>query len=552
MSKKLKFAKTLPLLFILLILYYPLLHLFTEIYSSNISTLPRILLNVFSDSYYLDVIFFSFWQALISTLGVLILVFPCCYALVNYKFPGKSVLLASLTVPFIMPPIILVLGLMQILGNDGFISGFLIEKFNLDISLNKLFGTAYLILAAHIIYEFSIVLRILYTFWSNLDPDIERAAKILGSSPISTFIHVTFPILFPVMIAAASLVFIFSFCSFGIILILGGGNFSNLETEIYYSATRFFQIPTAVVLSMIQMVIIFATLLIYIKIQNRVTRSISLVSHNISRAKGIQVNSLPIMIVLSFVAMCVLLPFLSLGVSSVINEGELDFTAYISIFFNQQDSVFFVSPVVSIYNSVGFATLTVLLSVPLGLVISYILRAQQYSSRSILDAVYMLPLGISSITLGLALLLSLSFNFFDLRSTWVPLVLAHVLIAYPFVMRIIFPSLNSIDSLLIDSAKVLGASPKRIFWSVEFPIISRPILVSCIFAFAISIGEFGASLLISRPEHTTIPVAIFHYLSRPGQYNLDNAVALSTLLMIIAGSGFLLIEKIRFKGWGDF
>ena len=154
--------------------------------------------------------------------------------------------------------------------------------------------------------------------------------------------------------------------------------------------------------------------------------------------------------------------------------------------------------------------------------------------------------------LGLALLTGLHTSFVDFRTTWVPLVVAHILISYPFVVRIILPTLNSIGPNLTGSAISLGASPWSLFSRLELPILSKSILVSAVFAFAISMGEFGASLLISRPEHSTIPVHIYRYLSQPGQANFEHALAMSGILMVMAMISFIFIEKLRYKGWGDF
>jgi thiamine transport system permease protein len=105
---------------------------------------------------------------------------------------------------------------------------------------------------------------------------------------------------------------------------------------------------------------------------------------------------------------------------------------------------------------------------------------------------------------------------------------------------------------LKESAAVLGASPVNVFIHIELPLIARALLVGATFAFAVSMGEFGASLLLVRPEFTTIPVAIFRLLAQPGESNLGQALAMSSLLMAVVALGFVAIERFRYREVGAF
>jgi thiamine transport system permease protein len=132
------------------------------------------------------------------------------------------------------------------------------------------------------------------------------------------------------------------------------------------------------------------------------------------------------------------------------------------------------------------------------------------------------------------------------------LVIAHSLVAYPFVIRSVLPVLRGMPPHLNESAALLGATPLNVFVHVELPIIARALLVGATFAFAVSMGEFGASLLLVRPEFTTIPVAIFRLLGQPGESNLGQALAMSTLLMAVVTVGFVAIERFRYRNVGGF
>jgi ABC-type spermidine/putrescine transport system permease subunit II len=111
-------------------------------------------------------------------------------------------------------------------------------------------------------------------------------------------------------------------------------------------------------------------------------------------------------------------------------------------------------------------------------------------------------------------------------------VLAHTLVALPFVVRSVLPALRSIHPRLHEAAALVGASPWRVWREVDLPIVARAVLVGAMFAFTVSMGEFGATSLIARPERPTMPIAIYRFLGRPGAANYGQALAMSTLLML--------------------
>ena len=543
-------VKVSPLLFLAAFLYIPIVNLALAVDELNSRSYLETLFSVVRDPYYLNVIGFTLSQATVSTILVLLTAMPCCYILSKYEFPGKSIVLALLTVPFIMPPIVLVIALLVFFGPQNPLMNTFFQHINFSGFGNN--GSLVLILIAHVIFEFSIVVRLVSNFWSNLNKNITEVASVLGASPNQIFFNVTLPVLKPALIAASSLVFMFTFTSFGVILILGGGLFSTLETEIYYSTFKYLDLSVAVCLSFIQIIFTTLILLIYSVFQTRANRTLKLAK---GERRYTKINSKKdfIQVCLFLVTIIIIMsPYLILLMRSFLSDGAFSFDSYKSLFININDSYFFLSPIKVVGNSLLFGMLTVLFSVPLGICVSYYLSKGKSKYKSLIDSFYMSTLGISSVVLGLALLTGLHTAFIDFRTTWIPLVVAHILISYPFVVRIILPTLNSIGPNLTGSAISLGASPWALFARLELPIISRSILVGAVFSFAISMGEFGASLLISRPEHSTIPVHIYRYLSQPGQSNFEHALAMSGILMAIAVAGFIFIEKFRYKGWGDF
>jgi thiamine transport system permease protein len=229
----------------------------------------------------------------------------------------------------------------------------------------------------------------------------------------------------------------------------------------------------------------------------------------------------------------------------------LDFYRELSI--NRRSSLFYVPPMTAIGISLGYAFITVILALAIGMPAAWALA--RHSGRSInkfLDPVLMLPLGTSAVTLGLGFIIALNRPPLDLRSSPILVPIAHTLVAFPFVVRSLTPSLRSIQPRLRHAAAMLGASPIYVFRMVDLPLVGRALLVAATFAFTISLGEFGATALISRPEYPTIPLMIYRFISQPGAINYGQALALSTILMVVTAGGLIAIERFRIADVGEF
>jgi thiamine transport system permease protein len=229
----------------------------------------------------------------------------------------------------------------------------------------------------------------------------------------------------------------------------------------------------------------------------------------------------------------------------------LDF--YRELGFNRRGSLFYAPPTTAIAVSLGYASATVALALSLGLPAAWALARREDAILSrILDPVLMLPLGTSAVSLGLGFIIALGRPPLDLRASPILVPLAHTLVAFPFVVRSLVPALRSIRPRLHQAAAVLGATPLEIARHIDLPLIGRATLVAATFAFMISIGEFGATTIIARPEFPTVPIAIYRFISAPGALNYGQALALSTILMAVCTAGMLGIERLRVAEVGEF
>ena len=196
---------------------------------------------------------------------------------------------------------------------------------------------------------------------------------------------------------------------------------------------------------------------------------------------------------------------------------------------------------------------TVILALIIGLPAAWTLSQDKKSRiNRLIDPILMLPLGTSAVTLGLGFIVTLDTPPLDLRASPLLIPIAHTLVAFPFVIRSLTPALQSVQPKLRQAATVLGASPRQVLWQVDLPLVGRALLVAATFAFTISIGEFGATAMVARPEYPTIPMVIYRYLSRPGSLNYGQAMALSTILMVTTLVSMLAIERLRIGERSEF
>jgi len=557
-----------PLVFLLLFYFYPLASILTLSFAPEGHFSLASLGKLFSTSHYLETFWFTTWQAAVSTLLTVGLALPGAYVFARYDFPGKSLVQALTTVPFVLPTIVVALAFTALLGPRGLLNTGLTSLLGLERPPLDLQHTLAIILLAHVFYNYVLVLRIVGTMWSNLDPRLEEAARMLGASRWRAFRETTLPLLLPAIGAAAFLTFIFCFTSFGVVLVLGGSRFATLEVEIYRQTIHYLNLPLAAALSLIQILFTFGMMVAYTRLQARATLPLELRARRVTQHQPrrwrewlVVVANVGLMLALLVTPLAALVER-SLTLSTA---GGASISFYRQLFENPRSSAFYVPPVAAVRNSVGFALATTALSVALGLMAAAALdnrgggtacpgcrQARKPALQRLLDPILMLPLGTSAVTLGLGYIVALDEPPLNLRTSPLLVVLAHTLVALPFVVRSVLPALRSIQPQLREAAALLSASPWRVWREVDLPIVARAVLVGAVFAFTISMGEFGATSLIARPERPTMPIAIYRFLGRPGAANYGQALAMSTLLMLVCTVGFLAIERFRVGEVGEF
>lgn len=462
---------------------------------------------------------FTTWQAAVSTLLTFLVAAPLTWAVSTYQFRGRRLAMALATVPFVLPTVVV---------GTAFVA----------LGWHESIGA---ILAAHVFFNVAVVVRTVSTLWSRIDPRILDAGRVLGASDWQVFRTITLPLLRPAMAAAASIVFLFTFTSFGVILILGGFQYATLEVEIYRQAVNLFDLPLAASLAVVQLVGVSGALYWYSRYQERTAVSWTLErGSNLRRPKGR---------VRWGVTAAVLGTLSLLAVPVGVLVGRSLSGSFFRRLFTEDRVVG--TPISSVGNSLVFAFIAMVLATGIGIMAATVITERSGELSRWFDLTLMLPLGTSAVTIGFGFVVALDWPV-DLRASYWLIPIAHALVAVPFVVRSTVPTLRAVPKETREAAAVLGASPWRVWREIDLPIVTRAGLVGAGFAFVVSLGEFGATSFIVRPNTATIPVMIFRLLGRPGQSSFGMAMALSVVLAMLTAGVVLAIDRARFGDLGSF
>ena len=540
----------LPLLFLGIFFLYPLLSIL------DISLRPdgELDLSAFgrliASDYYIETLLFTCYQAALSTLLTLLLATPCAFVFARYHFAGKSLLLSLATLPFVLPTVVVALAFASLTGKNGIVNDLLRALFTLDYAPIQLERTLILILIAHVFYNFAIALRIMTGYWASVGFATEEAARCLGAGAWSVWRDIRLPLIRPALLSAGILVFIFCFTSFGVVLILGGIRFATLEVQIYYQAVNIFNLPLAAALSIVQILSMLALMTVYTRQQRNLKLRLAS-SATIARAPRTAAEKAAVASCVGLIVLLLLSPLAALLARAVMVNGQLDLSNFWALAEKSRGSLLFIAPLEAIVNSLRFALLAMAAALLLGIIAASMINRRGRLAR-LWDPLFMLPLATSAVTLGFGFIVALDEPPLNLRASWLIIPVSHTLVALPFVIRSVLPAMRAIPASLGEAARVLGAKPHQKLLSIDAPLLGRSIAVGATFAFTVSMGEFGASLFVAQRESVTMPVVIYRLLGDPGLASYRQSLAMSVLLMLVCAGGFMLIERLRVAGVGEF
>jgi len=493
------------------------------------------------------VAWFTLWQAVVSTLATVVLALPAAWVLGRIQMRGRALFSAALVVPFVLPTVVVGTAFLAVLGPDGPLVR-LTGALGAEVDLRR---TATAVIVAHVFFNYAVIARTVGAAWAAIDPDTEDAARTLGASRWETFRSVTLPQLRPSLAGAAAIVFLFTFTSFGVVKILGGPRIATIEVEIHRRTTELLDLRAASVLSLLQLAAVIAALSLYRRAGRR---------RGTGRLRAGRSTSRPAVgaerfLVWGTVASALVLlavPVATLVWRSFDNAGGPGLRYYRALGTVGRGSVAFVPPIEAVRNSLLFGAAAATTALVVGSLAAVGLHRLRGRTRGVADSSLMLPLGVSAVTVGLGFLIALDEPPLDLRTSPILIPAAQAIIAIPFVIRTLLPALDAIPDRMRDAAASLGAPPRRVWLEIDLRLLRRPALVATGFAFAISLGEFGATVFIARADAPTVPVAIFRALSQPGALNVGQAMALSTILLTMTTLVMLVVDRMGDARVGGF
>ncbi len=483
-------------------------------------------------------------QAAWGTALSVLLGVPGAYVLYKTRFPGRGVLRALATIPFVLPTVVVGVAFKTLFNATGPL-GFL--------GLDETFAV---IVAALVFFNYSVIVRTVGGLWAGLDPRLGEAARVLGASPLRVLATVTLPALAPAIASGAAIVFLFCAGAYGTVMILGGVRFGTIETEIWYQTTQLLDLRAAAALAIVQLAFVSLALWVSNRLQQRA--AVQRLRSDASSEQPFRWRRdwLPGLITGAVLVGLLALPLANLVVRSFWTPDGLGTRNYALLFTVEGTDLH--APVwQAVVTSLTLAAQASALAVTLGVLVSLVLSRRPrhrvlQGLLGLLDSVFMLPLGVSAVTVGFGFLITLNRPPLDLRSSPVLIPIAQALVALPLVVRSLLPVLRAIDPRQREAAATLGAGPGRVLATVDLPYAGRGLGLAVGFALATSLGEFGATSFLARPDAPTLPVVIYRLIGRPGGDNYGMAMAAAVILAVVTGTVMALAERLRPKeatGW---
>ena len=478
----------------------------------------------------LNLVWFTLWQAAVSTIVTIVISIPGAYLLYRRSFPGERAVKALITVPFVLPSIVVAVGFAVFRS---------VHDFWVELGFTFLLEPVYWIIAAHVFVNYSIAVRTIGGVWATLDSEVEEAAALDGAGRLKTLIAISLPQLRPAIFSASALVFLFSATSFGIVLVLGGGQILSIETAIYIAATQFLDLESAAALVLVQTLITAVAFFVGSSL-SKGTIGLEQVFEGARKPK-VDLRDLPAVLISAVIVIgLILMPLLLVLIEAFQVRYGFGFENFENLATRGTRDLLNISVADAAMNSLRNMVVAASIAIVLGTLISWLLVRTKHK---VFDFVFLAPLGVSSVVLGFGFLISFDSAWFPLRSSWLIIPLAQALIALPMVIRLVYPALVSIGKEPIEQASLDGASSWQIWRFVESGMIKGVLLTSLGYAAIISVGEFGASTFLAYGSEGTIPTLLFRLIARPGEQNYGMAMAVSAILIAFVWAVMLLLSR---------
>lgn len=473
-----------------------------------------------------NVVWFTTWQAVASTVLTLLAGLAPAYVFARYSFAGRTLLLGLMTAMFVLPTVVMGAAI-------------------LAIAPDRIDHTVWAVLIAHVVFNLAVVVRLVGAMWERLPRNMEAAAATLGATRWQVLRHVTIAQLRPALLAAATIVFVFTFTSYGVIRIVGAPGTRTIEVEVWRNATQLGRIGVAAVLALVQLAILATVVTLLTRRQRRASRSLALDPVGARQRPRTVGQRRFVRLVAGGTALVLMAPLAALVARSLRTSSGWTTAAWTNL------GTLEVRPGMGLgIDAVGAIRISLLtalcataIAVAVGAAASLAIAASGRLGR-LIDTGSTLPIATSAVTIGFGMLITFDTDPVDWRGSWWLVPVGQALVALPFVIRNCVGVLRAIDPSLTDAASTLGASPARAWREIVVPFLWRPLAGGAALAAAISLGEFGATSLLSRSGDETMPIVIEELLGRTGSILQAQGYVLATILAVLTIALVAVVEVV--------
>lgn len=462
-------------------------------------------------------------QAVVTTALTAVAGIPAAYCHARLRFPGRRLLWLAVAVPFVLPTVVLAAGVLSAVGPLGWEG-----------------GSWPLVIAAQVAANLAVVVRTVGSRLAVVDPAIEDAAAVLGRSRLAAA-WLSVRAVGPAIRSALVVVFLFCLTSFGIVVVLGGGPVTTLEVEIWYQTTRLLRLDVAATLAAAQLLVVVAVLVLY----QRSTRERPTTGLLISMPRPARgpIERLVVAGTVSVEATVILVPIVALVLRSLRVGSGWGLDNYRNLGRTLEGTTLAVAPLEAVGNSLWVGTAASLVALAVAVPASWLIGSGARGSR-VLDVALMLPLATSAATVGFGILVAYRSPPLDLRGSPWAVPLAQAGIAAPLAVRVLAPVVAAIDRTMLGAAATLGAGPWRIARTLIWPATRGALGLAAGLAFAVSLGEFGATSFLARSDAPTLPQLVTRLLGRPGPIGAGQGYAVAVLLVVVTAGVFAAADRI--------
>ena len=485
------------------------------------------------------------WTALINTVIIsglttlfgVILAFPLAFLVGRTDMYGKKFFRTLFVTTYMVPPYVGAMAWLRLLNpNAGVLNKFLMQIFNLPkapFNIYTVGGIVWVLTCFYYPYAFITISRAM----EKMDPSLEEASKISGASPIKTLMTITIPMMTPSIIAAGLLVFVASASAFGIPSIIGAPG------QIYTVTTRIIDfvhigseegLNDAMVLAVFLMAI--ANIVLYVTTFVIGKRQYITMSGKSTRPNIVELRKwrMPITVIISiFSFFVVILPFVTVALTSfTVNMGKPIGLSNMSM--SAWNKVFSRASILSsTKNSIIAGLAAAFFGIVISCIMAYLLQRTNVKGKRIPDFLITLGSGTPSVTIALALIISMSGKFkINIYNTLTIMIIAYMIKYMLMGMRTVVSAMSQVHPSLEEAAQISGANWLRMLKDVTVPLIGASIVAGFFLIFMPSFYELTMSTLLYSSNTKTIGYELYIYQTYHSQ-QVASALATAILLFVI-------------------